>query len=153
MLGRRVESKPPPDDPSLGATSATGTTATGTHSGSAHTAVGGAVAAAVPDERSWSGAGSYAHSHAAAASHPDGGHHTHHAHNPLLDSAGAAAAGLPSVVRLSDGSSLAADVVLWCTGSRPAAAFMAGGELAGCLDERGAVKVGTRACVVMCVYK
>ncbi|KAG2433696.1 hypothetical protein HXX76_008066 [Chlamydomonas incerta] len=142
MLGRRVDSKPPPDDPSIATTSATATTAAGANSGSAHTTtVGGAVAAAVP-EHSWSGAGSSAHSHPhSQLAHPNAPHPPSYSHNPLLDSAGAAASGLPSVLRLSDGSSLAADVVLWCTGSRPAAGFMAGGELEGCLTEQGAIKV------------
>ncbi|PNW76355.1 hypothetical protein CHLRE_12g556228v5 [Chlamydomonas reinhardtii] len=40
-----------------------------------------------------------------------------------------------------EGRTLAADVVLWCAGARPNTAFLQGGELAGCLDERGAVKV------------
>ncbi|KAG2438422.1 hypothetical protein HYH02_010877 [Chlamydomonas schloesseri] len=61
--------------------------------------------------------------------------------NPLLDSAGGAAGGVPAVLQLSDGSSLAADVVLWATGSRPNAGFLAGGDLESCLNEQGAIKV------------
>ncbi|KAG2438421.1 hypothetical protein HYH02_010876 [Chlamydomonas schloesseri] len=39
------------------------------------------------------------------------------------------------------GSSLAADMVLWCAGARPNTGFLRGGELEGCLTENGSIKV------------
>ncbi|GLC45828.1 hypothetical protein PLESTM_001784400 [Pleodorina starrii] len=48
----------------------------------------------------------------------------------------------PATLTLSDGSSVAADLVLWCAGAKPNTAFLAGGELAAnVLDGKGLVKV------------